>query len=228
VEDTQKYKVWATDNMMYGPIGMATLSEWVQEGRVLPETWIHTESANCWHRAKDFTALREYFRDVTDTSYLPRASLVRREELRNFVHFAGFSDADLDQFLQFARPSEALPGQLLIKKDSPCDAAYLVVSGAMRVRLMVGLEDITLARISPGEFFGELGMFTQSRRTADVVAECQSRLLRISAEAFQLMIREMPRLAAPLLFAMAQFMAQRIANDNSKLQREVASSFLWR
>src|SRR5688572_27039610 len=89
VEDTQTYKVWATDNMMYGPIGMATLSEWAQEGRVLPETWVHTEATNCWHRAKDFAVLRQYFRDVTDTTCVPRSALVRREELRNFVHFAG-------------------------------------------------------------------------------------------------------------------------------------------
>jgi len=31
-----------------------------------------------------------------------------------------------------------------------------------------------------------------------------------------------------MLFAMAQCMAHRIADDNKKLQREVASAFLWR
>lgn len=214
--------------MMYGPIGMATLTQWVQEGRVLPDTWVHTEAANCWDRAKDFPVLREYFRDVTDTIYVAKLGAVRPEELRQFPLFSAFSDDDLEQFFHFTKVQEATPEQLLIKKDAPCDAVYLVVSGGVRVRLIVGLEEVILARIGAGEFFGELGMFTQSRRTADVVAQCETRLLRVSAEAFQLMIRQIPRLAAPLLFAMAQCMAHRIADDNRKLQREVASGFLWR
>jgi hypothetical protein len=228
VEDTNTYKVWATDNMMYGPIGLDTLIQWVQEGRVLPDTWVHTESANCWNRAKEFSTLREYFRDVSDTVYVARLGAVRPEELRQFPLFSSFSDADLQEFFHFTKIQEAGPEQLLIKKDAPSDAVYLLVSGEVRVRLFVGMEEIILARIGPGEFFGELGMFTQSRRTADVVSQCDTRLLRVSAEAFQLMIREIPRLAAPLLFAMAQCMAGRIADDNRKLQREVASAFLWR
>lgn len=228
VEDTNTYKVWAGDNLMYGPIALPTLIQWVQEGRVLPDTWVHTEASNSWTRAKEFTVLRECFREVTDTVYVPRFEAVRPQELRNFPVFSAFSDNDLEEFFHFTKVQEASPEQLLIKKDAPCDAAYLLVSGEVRVRLMIGLEEVTLARIGPGEFFGELGMFTQSRRTADVVAQTETRLLRVSAQAFQLMIRQIPRLAAPLLFAMAQCMAHRIADDNKKLQREVASAFLWR
>ena len=228
MEDTNTYKVWASDNLMYGPIGLKTLMQWVEEGRVLTDTWIHAETSNSWTRAKEFTFLRECFREITDTVYVPRLEVIRPQELRSFPVFSAFSDNDLEEFFHFTKVQEASPEQLLIKKDTPCDAAYLIVSGEVRVRLMVGLEEVTLARIGPGEFFGELGMFTQSRRTADVVAQMDTRLLRVSAQAFQLMIREIPRLAAPLLFAMAQCMAHRIADDNKKLQREVASAFLWR
>lgn len=228
MEDTNRYKVWATDNMMYGPITLDTLMQWVEEGRVLPDTWIHSESSNSWSRAKEFAALRDCFRDLTDTAYIARFESVQPQELRNFPLFAAFSDKDLEEFFHFTKVQEAMPEQVIIKKDAPCDAAYLLVSGQVRVRLLVGFEEVVLARIGPGEFFGELGMFTQSRRTADVVAQTESRLLRVSAQAFQLMIRQIPRLAAPLLFSMAQCMAHRIADDNKKLQREVASSFLWR
>ena len=172
--------------------------------------------------------MRKHFGGVTDTAYIPRLGAVKPEELRQFPLFSGLSNDDVEQFLHFSKLHEAIPGELIIKKGSPCDAAYFVVSGQVRARLLVGLEDITLAKIAPGEFFGELGMFIQSTRTADVVADVDTRLLRVTAQAFQLMIRQIPRLAAPLLFVISKSMAHRIADDNRKLQREVASGFLWK
>jgi hypothetical protein len=233
LEHPQTYKVWALDNMVYGPIDLTTLIEWVQEGRVLPETWIHTTShgnglAGDWWRAKDIAPLRGHFIGVADTTYIPRLGAVRPEELRQFSLFSGLSTDDVTQFLHFSKLHEASPGEIIIKKGTPCDAAYFVVSGEVRARLLVGFEDITLARIGPGEFFGELGMFIQSTRTADVLADAETRLLRVTAQAFQLMIRQIPRLAAPLLFVISKSMAHRIADDNRKLQREVASGFLWK
>lgn len=228
VQDVENYKVWACDNMVYGPIELATLIHWVQEGRVTPKTWVHTESGNCWVRAKDFPALREHFSDLVDTVYIPRYGAIKPEELRKFPVFAALSFRDLQQFLRFGKLQEHAPGDLVLEKGAPCDAAYFLVSGEVRARLIVGHDDLTLARIAPGEFFGEMGMFIQSTRTADVVAEIETRLLSLTAHAFQLMISEIPQLAAPLLYAMAQSMANRISDDNQKLKREVTSAFLWR
>jgi len=233
LEHPETYKVWALDNMVYGPIDLATLIAWVGEGRVSPDTWIHVASDNNglaghWWRAKDIALLRGHFVGVTDTAYIPRLGAVRPEELRQFALFSGLSTDDVGQFFHFSKLHEALPGEIIIKKGTPCDAAYFVVSGQVRARLLVGFEDITLARIGPGEFFGELGMFIQSTRTADVLADVETRLLRVTAQAFQLMILQIPRLAAPLLFVISRSMAHRIADDNRKLQREVASGFLWK
>jgi hypothetical protein len=228
VQEVESYKIWAVDNMVYGPIELQTLVEWVQEGRVTPQTWVHTASRNCWVRAKDFPSLREHFPDVTDTAYVPRHGAVTPEELRKFAVFARLSLPELQQFLRFSRLHEFAAGDYIVEKGAPCDAAYFLVSGEVRARLIVGHDEIPLARICEGEFFGEIGMFMQATRTADVVAESETRLLRLTAQAFQLMISEIPQLAAPLLYAMAQSMAHRIADDNQKLKREVTSAFLWR
>jgi hypothetical protein len=228
VQEVESYKVWAVDNMVYGPIELQTLVEWVQEGRVTPQTWVHTASRNCWVRAKDFPSLREHFPDAADTAYIPRYGAVTAEELRKFPVFARLSLHDLQQFLRFGKLQEFAPGDYVLEKGAPCDAAYFVVSGEVRARLIVGHDEVPLSRITEGEFFGEIGMFIQSTRTADVVAESETRLLRLTAQAFQLMISEIPQLAAPLLYAMAQSMAHRIADDNQKLKRELTSGFLWR
>lgn len=228
VQEVESYKIWAVDNMVYGPIELQTLIEWVQEGRVTPQTWVHTASRNCWVRAKDFPSLREHFPDAADTVYIPRYGAVTAEELRKFPVFARLSLHDLQQFLRFSKLQEFAPSDYVLEKRAPCDAAYFVVSGEVRARLIVGHDEVALGRIAEGEFFGEIGMFIQSTRTADVVAESETRVLKLTAQAFQLMISEIPQLAAPLLYAMAQSMAHRIADDNQKLKREVTSAFLWR
>jgi CRP-like cAMP-binding protein len=88
--------------------------------------------------------------------------------------------------------------------------------------------DTTLRRISTGEFFGEVGMFLQSTRQADVVAETNARLLRISSNALQLLIREAPALAGPLLFSLAVTMARHVGEDKQGASRGVTRELLWR
>jgi putative ABC transport system ATP-binding protein len=92
----------------------------------------------------------------------------------------------------------------------------------------VGGEEKTLALVSAGEFFGDMAMFTQSPRSADVVAEGDTRLLRFGAEAFRTLIGQNPAAAAPMLFGIAGTMAHRIMEDNQRFQREVAAEFVWR
>ena len=73
-----------------------------------------------------------------------------------------------------------------------------------------------------------MAMFTESPRSADIVSDSGTRLLRLSAEAFRLLTRELPSIACPILYGMASSMAGRIAEDNHRMRRDVASSFIWR
>jgi len=97
-----------------------------------------------------------------------------------------------------------------------------------RNRLLVQYDETKLGVIKSGEFFGEMAMFTQSPRSADILSESDTRLLRLSAEAFLLLIKQVPALAGPVLFAIARVMAGRIAETNSRLKNEVAAEYVWR
>lgn len=232
-EDSQDaFKVWATDNLIYGPIPLDTLIQWAQENRVLADTWVHSQAPNVWQLAREILALRWHFAPGQDTAFLQaqiKASHnVLPEELRQFSLFASLSNEELEQFIAFGQLCEAAPGAVILKKGDPGDAFYFVLGGGVRARLLVGLDDKTLGHIPAGEFFGEMAMFNQAARSADVVAEEPTRLLRMSSEAFQLLIKELPALAAPVIFAIARMMAGRISQDNQRFQKEVASEFVWR
>ena len=51
------YKVWASDNVVYGPVLLKTLLEWVADGRVQKETWVFSQEVNSWKPAKSLPVL---------------------------------------------------------------------------------------------------------------------------------------------------------------------------
>ena len=56
-EDEIHYKVWASDNVVYGPVLLETLLEWVADGRVLSDTWVFSQEVNSWKPAKSLPPL---------------------------------------------------------------------------------------------------------------------------------------------------------------------------
>jgi len=228
------FRVWDNDNTVYGPVGLSTLIQWIHEDRLLPGTFIQTETGHQWYRAANFEPLQKHLasKEIAGPgpARLDRAVAIESEALRQFEVFSGLTDDALAQFAALGDGIVATPGQLIVKQGDPCDAVYFVLSGTLRVQLLIGIEkyEEVLCRISAGEFFGEVGMFLQTTRTADVLAETDARLLRMTVNAFQLLIKETPALAAPLLYALAGTMARRMAEDNQRLAREITSEFLWR
>ena len=229
---TESFKMWAEDEKVYGPVVIATLVQWIQDERVFPETIVQLQSDSCWRRAADVETLREEFPVAADagTTEANGGTPSAAGALREFPFFAGLTNEGLEQIAALGKSYEAAPGDVIVQQGDPCDAVYFVLSGELRVRLIIGVVDRidkTLCKLVSGEFFGELGMFLQSKRTADVIAETQSRLFRMNTNAFQLLVKQIPELASPVLFNIGATMARRVADDNQRLYHEVTSQFVW-
>lgn len=228
----ESYKVWACDNQVYGPIALPMLIEWVKEGRVLGGTWVYLEGNKEWRQARKIEPLHELLPPGEETAFLQQYSSdgsgITPQELRQVEILSTLSNAALAQLIRFGELQCLTPGEVVIKRGDPGDALYFILAGTLRARLIVGFEDRTLATIGTGEVFGEMAMFTQSPRSADVVSESDARLLRLGADAFRRLIGENMEAAAPMLFAIARMMANRIKDHNSRFQREAAAEFLWR
>jgi len=217
------FKVWAHDNQVYGPIDLPVLIQWVRESRVFRDTWIHLEGRNEWQMAKKIPKLREHFAPGDETDFLNRQPAhtggVVPDELRLFGMLASLSNHELVHLIRYGELIQAKPGQVILRKDDPGDALFFVLSGGVRARVMTGKDETKLTQIPAGELFGEMAMLTQRPRSADIVAEFDSRLLRFGAEAFRQMIDENPEAAAPMLYGMAGMMANRIWDTNQRLEK---------
>jgi CRP-like cAMP-binding protein len=231
-ENHELYRVWACDNQVYGPISIPILTEWIRDGRVFRDTWLYVESQRIWCLAAKVEELHGIFPAGEDTMFLEKQSLqpggIDPYELRCFPVLAGLSQQDLVQLIMLAELVCASQDSFIIRRKEPGDSIYFILSGSVQARILVGAEEKVLSRIPSGQFFGEMSMFTQTVRTADVIAIEATRLLRFSAESFRALMTNSPSAAAPMLYAISTAMAQRIMDTNCKFQTEVASGFVWR
>ncbi|MBO60990.1 MAG: hypothetical protein CMO63_03325 [Verrucomicrobiales bacterium] len=230
-----QYKVWASDNMVYGPVDLDLLLEWVADGRVTPETWVFAEGINSWKPAKTLPALGDALAKYhVSTAPLPTAvelgqaeGSITVEDLRQFDALAKFGQPELEQFIRHCSIMEIEEGGIVMKKDSPGDGLYMILAGDTRVRIVAGGKDTTLADVSAGSFIGEVAMFSQTPRSADVIALSHCTLLFMSHEQFRNMIKTEPLLASEFLFALGRVMAERMVTGNQRLQAKASSEFLW-
>ena len=77
-------------------------------------------------------------------------------------------------------------------------------------------KETILATLGAGEFFGDISLFDQGPRSADVVANTDSTVLKISSSAFEQLAKAAPELATPFLRAIGKTLSARIRADNKR------------
>lgn len=213
--------VWGLDQTAYGPVELPTLVAWVKDERVLADTWIYDAKNSCWQKAAALPELQMFFRSkaksagpgveamVTPTALDPRA-------LRRIKILASMTDEQLERFAQFMEVEKVPQWAVIVKQGDHGDSMYFILEGELRVRINVMGKETILATLTVGEFFGDISLFDQGPRSADVVANTDSLLVKISAAAFDQLSREAPETATPFLRAMGRTLTARIRADNKR------------
>lgn len=132
-----------------------------------------------------------------------KASQMTLEALRSVPLFASLDDAaagDLRNLLL----EQVIPGNTrLFHHGDQGDAMYLIESG--RVRISIEDEDknnVTLAELAQGDFFGEMSLIDGRQRSADAHVIEEARLAILSRDAFLSFVRENPEVALKMLSAL--------------------------
>jgi hypothetical protein len=223
-----QYSIWAADNAVYGPVELPTLVEWIKDERVLAETWIFDSQNDRWRKAAHLPELQLFFKKKTADPAAPAAAAapaggqkVTPGMLRRVKALADMTDEQLDRFVHYMETQTVRQWVQIVKQGETDDSMYLVLEGELRVRLMITGKETILATLGPGECFGEIALFDRGPRSADVLANKDSVLLKITSEAFDKLRREAPELAAPMLFAISRTLASRIRADNKRIKDSV-------
>ncbi|MBT4854456.1 MAG: cyclic nucleotide-binding domain-containing protein, partial [Halieaceae bacterium] len=78
--------------------------------------------------------------------------------------------------------------QTIVKQGDPSDSIYLILEGSVAV-IIDGDDDdahqeMVVSYLNPGDFFGEMGLFGEEFRTANLVARAPVEVARISYDRF--------------------------------------------
>lgn len=226
------YKIWAVDDVVYGPVELPQLVEWIQDERVLADTWLYRMDSQAWTKAGELDELRGLFSDtthstgtaLTSSATEPLIPGVKPGMLRRVKIFAAMTDQQLGRFVQIMEIERVPTFREICRQGGPGDAMYCVLDGEVRARILVAGRETTLATFAAGDVFGEICLFDDGPRSADVLANEDSTLLRIQGERFDRLCREQADLAAPFLLALGRTLTARIRNDNKRLGELIALS----
>ena len=220
-----QYHIWAADNVVYGPVELPTLISWIKDERVLAETWVFDSQNDRWRKAAHLPELQIFFMKkspaAAEAAPLTGDPKITPGMLRRVKALAEMSDDQLNRFVHFMEPQAVRQWVQIVKQGDLDDGMFLVLEGELRVRLMIAGKETILATLGPGECFGEIALFDQGPRSADVLANKDSMLLKITSEAFEKLRREAPELAVPMLFSISRTLAGRIRADNKRIKDSV-------
>jgi len=218
---SKDYFIWGIDFATYGPVPLPTLLEWIADERVFADTWVYSRAENVWRLAKDATELREQFKNPIppDSSAPATSGGIKPGSLRRIKILADMNDLQLAHLAQYLEPLKVLQWAQVCKQGDVGDGMYLVLAGELRARLMVNGQETILATFEAGEFFGDMALFDHGPRAADVLANADSLLFKMSVPNFERLLRDAPALATPFLQASARTLSARMRADNKRLAR---------
>jgi CRP/FNR family transcriptional regulator, cyclic AMP receptor protein len=126
------------------------------------------------------------------------------ETLRQVPLFESLDNATAGELCDLIETLDCPAKQVLFRAGDVGDAMYLIERG--KVRICVHAKDgneVTLAQLGRGDFFGEMALLDGERRSADAVVVKDARLALLSREHFLSFMRSSPDVALEMLTALA-------------------------
>jgi predicted GNAT family N-acyltransferase len=128
--------------------------------------------------------------------------------------FRGMSEDEIATCLDKSVTIACQPGDRVIKRGNVAKNMGMVLSGRFEVRD----GDTVVARIGPGEVFGEIAFFLKLPRTMDVVAVAEgTRIVSFNDRTIRSLIESNSEAAATLLYNISVMLCERLQKTNERL-----------
>ena len=150
------------------------------------------------------------------------ANQMTLEALRSVPLFASLDD-DAARDLRNLLSEEVVPQNTrLFRQGDNGDAMYLIESGRVRISIRdAEKQEVTLAELAQGDFFGEMSIIDGRQRSADAKVIEDSRLAVLSREAFLTFVRKKPDVALEMLSALTDRLRRTDELLRSRVSRNV-------
>jgi CRP-like cAMP-binding protein len=210
--DSNAYRAWGADFIAYGPVELPGLVTWIKQGKVTASSWVFKEKDATWSHASDLTELKVLFKSKLPPGAAASADALGLQpgSLRRVKMLADVEERLLASLIPYLEVVKVPPFGTVFNKGDHGDALFMVLEGEVRARITIDGRETTLATMGVGETFGEVAIVDQGPRSADVLANQPTVLVKVSDAALRKMFSEAPALAAPFMFALMRVITQRV------------------
>jgi CRP-like cAMP-binding protein len=121
-------------------------------------------------------------------------------QLRDVPFFSSLSKRELATVAQLTDEIDVEAGRVLAREGDSGQEFFVIIDGTAEV--LRG--DAPIAELGPGEFFGEMALLGEDRRTATVRAISAMKALVMTRNSFRTIDRSMPQVHAAVVEAITQ------------------------
>jgi glutaminase len=189
---------------------------------VRPESLVYDQLADLHERGvpafpdtdEALEAFEEMLLEEADAAGAPPAPVVASQEL-----LAGLSAGELEAVQRVAELQPVSRGQAVFRTGDVADAMYFVLAGSVSVRVPLGSgRSHRLSTLGAGVAFGEMAILDAQPRSADIVADEDGALARLSVDDLQALAVEHPNLAATLYRNLSVALSRRLRSANEQVR----------
>ncbi len=101
--------------------------------------------------------------------------------------FSKLDASEIAEIAQTLKPRTVMPNEVVFQRDEKADRMYFIVSGQVEAELVSKTN-----RLGRGDFFGEIGLLHEQRRTATVIARTYTELLELESADFKKLLESNP------------------------------------
>ena len=145
--------------------------------------------------------------------------------------FKGLDPADLQRITQAAESVKYSSGHTIVEIGDPGKSLFLIIDGDVQVIYPSRSSDFELARLGPGDFFGEMALLNDKPRSATVRARSEVTALKLEKEAFRQAVQDAPNVALKVLEVLSiriRTADEQISDLSDQTQRDLLTGLLNR
>ncbi|MBN4073488.1 MMPL family transporter [Mariprofundus ferrooxydans] len=136
---------------------------------------------------------------------------IDKEALRDCRLFTDMSDYQIRKAMLISEVIDFEQGSKVIEQGSLDRCMYLLIHGEVDVVHHAHDGDVTIARLKPGDIFGEIAFVHAMQRTADVCAVGAVSVVKFDCDRLKNDLRYFPRIVAKLNFNISYILGERLA-----------------
>lgn len=134
--------------------------------------------------------------------------------------FKGLSPRELNLVKNLIHLRKYQPEEVIFMEGQPGTGLYLITQGGVSITLNHKRENqIELARLKDGDFFGELSLLDESPRSASAVAVGATELAGFFRPDLMDLIEKSPLIGNKIVLALAEVLGERLRATNRELRQ---------